>query len=96
MCKNRGPGGRFGAPGRISVAEGRAMVNHEQLQLQIAAQALTIAWIQKELRYRSLSPSMRQELENEMLDRIHLRFVALHALKLMTTGPERTQSATDR
>ena len=96
MCKNRSPGGRFGAPGRISVAEGRAMVNHEQLQLQIAAQALTIAWIQKELRYRSLSPSMRQELENEMLDRIHLRFVALHALKLMTTGPERTQSATDR
>ena len=61
------------------------MMNREQLQLQIAAQSLAIALIQQRLRSTSISPSTRQELENELLDRVHFRFVALNALRLMTT-----------
>ena len=61
------------------------MINWEKLQLQIAAQSLAIALIQQRLRSTSMSASTRQELENELLDRVHLRFVALNTLRLMTT-----------
>jgi len=60
------------------------MMNQEQLQLQIASQACVIADIRRKLKHRSLSVIKRHELESEMLDRLHLRFVALHALQLMT------------
>ena len=63
----------------------RAMINREKLQLQIAAQSLAIALIQQRLKSTSMSASTRQELENELLDRVHLRFVALNTLRLMTT-----------
>ena len=61
------------------------MMNREQLQLQIALQACAIAEIRQQLKHRFLSANKRHELEIEMLDRLHLRFVAVHALQLMTT-----------
>lgn len=67
------------------------MMNWEQLQLQIAAQSLAIALIQQRLRSTSISASARQELENELLDRVHLRSVALSALRLMTATGERRE-----
>ena len=60
-------------------------MNREQLHLQIAAQSCAIMGIQHRLQSKSMSASTRQELETELLDRIHLRFVALNALRLMTT-----------
>lgn len=59
------------------------MINREDLQLQIASQACFIADIRRQLKDEAMSPDKRHELENEMLDRFHLRFVALHALQLM-------------
>jgi len=60
-------------------------MNQEQLHLQIALQACAIADIRQQLKHRSLSVNKRHELEIEMLNRFHLRFVAVHALQLMTT-----------
>jgi hypothetical protein len=60
------------------------VMNREQLQLQIAIQSCAITGIQQRLRSRVLSAGTRQKFENELLDRIHLRFVALNALRLMT------------
>jgi hypothetical protein len=61
------------------------MMNQEQLQLQIASQACIIADLRRQLKHGSLPANKRHQLENEMLHRVHLRFVALHALQLMTT-----------
>lgn len=61
------------------------MMNQEQLQSQIALQACVIADIRQQLKDGSLSANKKHELENEMFDRVHLRFIALHALRLMTT-----------
>ena len=61
------------------------MMNQEELQLQIDSQASVVADLRRRLKDGSLSSSRRHELENEMLDRLHLRFIALHALQLMTT-----------
>ena len=59
------------------------MMTEEELQLQIAMQASTIAEIQRRLRNAHTSPVRREQLENELLDRVHLRFVMIHALSLM-------------
>ena len=72
------------SPAAASKVGVRAVMNSEHLQLQIAAQSLAIASIQQRLRSTSMSASTRQELENELLDRVHLRFVALNAIRLMT------------
>jgi len=66
-------------------------MNREQLQLQIAAQSCAIMVLQQRLTSSSMSASTRQELENELLDRVHLRFVALSALRLMTATGERRE-----
>jgi hypothetical protein len=58
------------------------MMNQEQLQLQIASQACVIADIRRQLKDKSLPMDKRHQLENEMLDRVHLRFVALCAMQL--------------
>ena len=61
------------------------MMNQEQLHLQIALQACVIADIRRQLKDGSLPVDKRHQLENEMLDRVHLRFIALHTLQSMTT-----------
>jgi hypothetical protein len=57
------------------------MMNREQLQTEIASQEDAIASVKARLTSGEFSRAKRDELEREILKRIHLRYTALHKLR---------------